>query len=288
MLQIIFLSSFILLSQLYSVSAQPSLVAASKSEYWFSEAIQIDYDVTSLSEDFNKTFLWVGLYDEDPVDGAYYHYDALWSGICGSQDSWYEGCDGVMPTTGSITFSAKDPSHDSYTEFPIPDGNWYACLWTADYIAVGDCAEFKVKSLPSKVLNDATIGPIKPNVKTMTLTVSWETPIPIVKQWIGIFPVGDIIDGELPTNSTNPWLYTGCNNQSGNQEENNDCSLRKTNGRVTFNTQTIDRYTGTIWPPEQGTYKVCLVTHYEPPYTKGTYKCMRKNLKIPDLSKYLD
>ncbi len=286
MIQKIPTAAIIFLFQFVSVRAQ--YIAASKNKYWYSEEIAINFDVADI-DDENKTSYYIGLYDEFPEDG-YYNYDhqsALWSGICGTQESYYTGCDGIEPTKGQVKFYARDPSHDSSSEFPLHPGTYYACLWTFDYYHMGDCTEFEVKALPNIVLDKATIGPVKANLKTMTLSVNWATPIPIVKQWIGIFPVDEIVNGILPYNSTkSTWLYTGCNNQNGDQNDNNDCSVRKTSGVVHFNVGNIDRYGDDIWPPLEGTYRLCLVVQYEPPHTSNVYKCMSKTLKVPNLERF--
>ena len=105
-----------------------------------------------------------------------------------------------------------------------------------------------------------------------------------MKQWVAIYEPDDLKGKKetLDAHHVVEWIYTGCNNKSGNQEENNDCSTKLKAGQVSFNAETMGRYESpnedwysALWYRR---YKLCLMFDDNEPYTQFT--CSSETFRI--------
>merc|ERR1740136_228070 len=108
----------------------------------------------------------------------------------------------------------------------------------------------KVKA-PAKLKDD----------KRMSFKVKFKTPITVQNQWMGLYHAES--DGGLPIdmNSVLAWVYTGCNNQEGNQSD-ESCVEEKKKGAVNF---VLDQQL------KKGSYRACVHFAINEPF--DLFKC---------------
>lgn len=213
--------------------------------------------------------------NDDPNFG----YDAeLWSNVCGSQKSYaenglkvgFEKCS--LPKQGTVEFTHLDPAdHESQSKFPLNPGLYTACL--TDEIGgtnIWACKKFKIKNLPKWVAEVSSVTSLK---KTYTAGESIDVQFKAAKQfvntWIGIYHASEITEGmkELPGEPMR-WLYIGCNNRKGDQEESNNCSKLTKSGTVNF---TSFSSAEKVKDEEDNRYVACMSFMNNAPYNR--FKC---------------
>lgn len=199
---------------------------------------------------------------------------SLWSDSCGGQTQ-KKAC-----AIGRIIFNAFDPSYDENEQIPLNPGDYQLCLMdeTDGYPGVQlACEDFTVKEMKKKLIGSSKIRATK-NVFEVgePITVKFFTKKPVVKQWVGLYRLADVVDvgEELPDDGIY-WIYTGCNNQSGDQEDNNDCANKLKKGSISFEADTLDRDSSSTpdWADAvpAGEYILCLCFNHFSPYTQ--FKC---------------
>lgn len=215
----------------------------------------------------------------------------LWQHPCGNQDFFGEkSC-----KKGTIVVDAKDPDEDGYEQLPLPPGNWHVCLMDETTHYPGEvitCAPLTIRPMDKEDIENSYIETTKKMFrKGEAITASFYSPKPIAKQFVGIYPASELKGNKKRLDGDGiKWIYTGCNNQSGNQEENNDCSKRLKIGQISFNAETMDRwgYPDPDWYKDlsYGKYKLCLVYDYVEPYTQWTCSDAFRIVgpKVPGLS----
>jgi len=270
------LVSVLLLQLQHGISALT--MTSNKDVYEFDEPIVVDYDFPNIEYDEH----WVGIF---PIDSDEL---LLWSMLCGGSQSWdldTNGCD-TTSTSGSVTFSVGDPSHDYYVnDWALSPGNYEACIMdTVDgedefYI----CVDFEINKFPTNVVEYTAISPFKRKFEYgEPLKARFFVTRKYSNTWIGLYSADetdtdDYYDASHRSESINEplmWVYTGCNNNTGDQEENNDCANKKGQGTIQIDDAANEnsvRYFEEITP---GSYRFCLSYLNNKPYTE--FKCSAK------------
>jgi len=186
---------------------------------------------------------------------------------------------------GVIKFNVKDPVSEDLQQWPLPSGNYRTCLGTYvdeedEDILIGKCRPFKVKPVPAKAINNLQLTngkEVYSNGESITATFS--TTNPILNSWVGIYKY---IDNPPTMSFPEPmlWVYLGCNNQGGNQNESNNCSVKKKDGSIIINETSQDRSLES-WPIDDGKYQLCIVLDNNTPY--NNFKCF-SSFEVKSLS----
>jgi len=245
---------------------------------------------------------WIGIYkDLDEVDLNDISYQNLhsWTYTCGSQE--LDECEPQVDK-GLLTFSAKDPREFDWnfeSDLPFRPGKYRVCYINEvetgydydDYDygyedrIVTDCVRFRVREPIDKMIQKTKIVP-----KSLELHVGdafvadFRTPINVPNQWVGLYPARD--DGgppQLNACESVLWTFTGCDNQSGDQETMN-CANRKPNkkiGEIHMDEESLDNYgncgyydVAPQWPIGPGDYYMCLNFLSDKPY--DIFTCSEK------------
>ena len=150
---------------------------------------------------------------------------------------------------------------------------------------VTDCVRFRVSEPIDKMIQKTKIVP-----KSLELHVGdafvadFRTPINVPNQWVGLYPARD--DGgppQLNACESVLWTFTGCDNQSGDQETMN-CANRnpkKKIGEIHMDEESLDNYgncgyydVAPQWPIGPGDYYMCLNFLSDKPY--DIFTCSEK------------
>lgn len=258
-----------------------------KDVFKFGESIKVGFRTFDADEEARSRY-YVGLYS-NKFDSEFENL-SLSSWLCGDSSCRTDNTT-VFPAKGNIKFSAEDPDHDYHGEFPPNDGKYEVCL--VDEVGfLGDlnphntssialqCKTIYVKSIRNIASKKSLVKVEKERYAfNETIKVIFKAKVLIPKMWIGIFNSTDVVGkDELRLEDEISWLYTGCNNQSGDQSENNDCAAlgTKKKGKVFFEEKNVDKY-DSQWPIPLGTYRICLVFAYNSPYKKKYFKCSDKD-----------
>jgi len=260
----------ILLGQLITSTANTGgvLIQAStlkfKKSTPYGKPIEISFDDPTQDEASNLG--WIGIYRDygkytmDEIPGR--------DDLSAWQNTW-GGQDYLDPPvfSGTLTFSSKYPYSTNEDKFPYVSGNYRVCYINYNTESEVDkliiCKPLKVKAPKSKMIEKAKVkAPAKlKDDKRMSFKVKFKTPITVQNQWMGLYHAES--DGGLPIdmNSVLTWVYTGCNNQEGNQSD-ESCVEEKKKGAVNF---VLDQQL------KKGSYRACVHFAINEPF--DLFKC---------------
>jgi len=239
----------------------------------FSEPIEVEFEYE------NATIHdYIGIYDNKNGDGLdvnpfgrdlyYYTY------FCASQDRVH--CAALDDGKGSVVFNGVDPSEENDEQWPLNPWKYKLCHMrqgsddnnkeTGELI--GKCKKLKVKlkkKKKKKIKKKGFVRAVKPEYDHgEEIEISFDAVIKSQNSWIGISQKNN-------DEGTQMWVYTGCNNVDGDQEdsddESNDCIKKKRKGKVTFGPDNTGRDGDDInWPPPRGDYYIRLNYYNNPSF----------------------
>lgn len=257
------LVSFLSLAALQILPSTAEVFLKPRFNNKFGQMLRVRF--TNEGETLTSTnFLAIYNYRVDPVNST---TSILWSGMCGDQTSW--DTDLCPPQErGIVTFGVKDPYQGSDGYFPLNTGKYKVCLMDGDDVpyTVHVCKIFKVKGI-QKYVPDTTVTLSKNTFMfEESITLQTYSPAKLPNTWVAIYNATDVDDDseELPDVYPWYWLYTGCNNQLGDQPESENCSKRTKRNDISFEESTQDGYYG-YWPIYPGNYIVCLSYYVNSP-----------------------
>ena len=234
-----------------------------KKKYKYDTAIDVVFNNPGppTSTDF------VGLYEAPPGNVPLNVLPSLdlrfWQYTCGTGQ---EACRSNSPQSGTLKFDVTDPKIEDDSYWPPPPGKYRVCLGKEGSIGdviIGKCQSFKVATPQKKVTgNRLKLKPKGSYKYGNVITIQYTWPFPTRNAWVGLYR----FDGSKPQKEledTDWWVYAGCNNQSGDQSESDDCSKVKKKGIIKFQSNDIS----------VGVYYICLSIYTNEPYTK--FKCSK-------------
>jgi len=217
---------------------------------------------------------YIGIYDYNKGDDLsnnpfnetlqYYTY------FCASQTK--ELCTALTAGKGSVAFNGVDPSEEYYDQWPLNPRTYKLCHMREGYVFVNDtwtgelkkketgeligkCKKLKVKlskKKEKKLEKKGFVRAVKSEYEQgKKIKISFNSVMKSQNTWIGIYLKN--------SDDYYMWVYTGCNNVAGDQEDiedkSNDCIKKKKKGKVTFGPDNTGRAT-LDWPPPPGEYYV--------------------------------
>lgn len=208
---------------------------------------------------------WIGIFINDDnvaldtYDGDDTHL-SFWTYTSNSQKS-------SDNTSGEVRFDALDPKVDYRYSWPLPPGNYRACVLEDGCDVIGLCKEFKVKvkGKKKKMVKKATLQPGKNTFNHReTITARFKTPQSIRNSKVEIYEYSKNFPKSEKVGNPLMWVYTACNNMLGDQTETNNCAKTKKQGKVTFS----EKNTGTDWPLPPGRYNMMISFDTNLPYKR--------------------
>lgn len=220
-----------------------------KNKLQYDQAINIKFDYP---QDYApKDRDWVGIFEDTNPSLPLTTYPesdgnlSFYLRICNQSDA---PCPALpLPTTGTLQFYVKDPSAAYEKQWPIPIGEYRACLvddggsgneYTGNYQVVGSCMKFSVKKSRKsrKMVSKSRVKVLKSTYNyEETISASFKNARMITNAWVGIYDYdADLKKGDPGVDDPLMWVYTGCNNVMGDQNTNNNCAVKKKHGQVDF------------------------------------------------------
>mmetsp|Transcript_53799 Transcript_53799/g.60102 ORF Transcript_53799/g.60102 Transcript_53799/m.60102 type:complete len:300 (+) Transcript_53799:88-987(+) len=272
----------LLVSSAFLTTANAETIKFDKKSYRFDEAINIEFNYPNNYEPKNRD--WVGVFNDDKIPKSVPlttypddHYLSLYLRICNQQEA---PCPNSVPSTGTLKFYVTDPSAEYEEAWPIQPGIYRACLIddgasdnvsSGNYQVVGSCKKFKVKRTKFKKMV------LKSEVKVLKTSYNFEETISalfqnenkITNAWVGIYDYDETLEiGNPAVKDRLLWVYTGCNNVSGNQKTSNNCGKKTKYGRVDFREDnTKHTKAGPVsWPLPKGKYIMAISFDNITPY----------------------
>jgi len=239
----------------------------------FSEPIEVEFEYE------NATIHdYIGIYDNKNGDGLdvnpfgrdlyYYTY------FCASQDRVH--CAALDDGKGSVVFNGVDPSEENDEQWPLNPRSYKLCHIRQGYEngketgeLIGKCKKLKVKLIKKKKKKIfGGYGFVRAEKSEYDyeeeIEISFNSVMKSQNTMIGIYTKNN--DTEVWEEM---WVYTGCNNVLGDQEDSddksNDCIKKKKKGKVTFGPDNTGR-ADFEWPPPAGEYYIQLHYYNNSPY----------------------
>jgi len=259
-----------------------------KNKLQYDQAINIKFDYP---QDYApKDRDWVGIFEDTNPSLPLTTYPesdgnlSFYLRICNQSDA---PCPALpLPTTGTLQFYVKDPSAAYEKQWPIPIGEYRACLvddggsgneYTGNYQVVGSCMKFSVKKSRKsrKMVSKSRVKVLKSTYNyEETISASFKNARMITNAWVGIYDYdADLKKGDPGVDDPLMWVYTGCNNVMGDQNTNNNCAVKKKHGQVDFKE---DNTYG--WPLPEGKYMLMISFDNNSPH--GNIKFNRTEFRI--------
>ena len=205
---------------------------------------------------------WIGIYPSS-ADVSDHDYLLHWSNTCGNQNKY---C--TEEGNGTVTFSGADPKQAYHEFWPISPGSKKVCLMRFDEAVL--CKEFTIKDIPSDYLVSSGLTTAESYNRYDPIMANFSTPYGIPNTWIGLYEASDITATEaLPYSKYVPllWVYSGCNNQEGDQAETGNCQQIKATGSIQFDGSSKGNKKKK-WPLPVNTYVLCMSIYSNMPYTE--------------------
>jgi len=235
----------------------------------FAEQIEVKFESREAT-----TNDYIGIYKygknddltKNPSDRKPYFY----SYFCGSQDK--VSCNALEAGEGSVVFNGVDPSEAFKLHWPLNPRKYKVChmrLVNEKHTVekprtrkksqlIGECKELQVK-LPirkNKILRKTVVNSVKEKYKYgEEIKIQFKSGIETQNSWIQIYGMYHIYG---------LWLYTGCNNNVGDQDQSDDCKETAKEGYVTFGPENVG-VSGVDWPPPAGEYIIQFSYYYNYP-----------------------
>jgi len=237
----------------------------------FGERIAVRFEVIEATEgdyigiyNYTRGSLTANPFDEDL---QYYVY------LCGSQES--VTCDAVEAGSGTVFFDGVDPTEEFWDQWPLNPREYKVChmrqffddnSFETDEL-IQDCKVMTVEICEREKRMVQRLAFVRAGKNTYNLdekiVVEFDAIFGYPNSWVGIYSVNNLLWEAM-------WVYTGCNNVSGDQvetpEKSNDCIQTKMRGEVTFD----DSNTGSSsqeWPLPKGEYVLKLQYFNNSPFT---------------------
>jgi hypothetical protein len=248
------------------ISAQT--VSLSKAKYKFDEKISVTWELSGYDPENN----YLSIFHMDVADDE---DEAMYGYLCtGTQESGVvDGCDGSK-TGDTIDFYATDPALEYDEQWPLNPGQYRACLRFSGNINLA-CEQFTISAIPSDAAPYTALYPLKKTYKYGTpIKGRFYFPFTYTNTWVGLYRANDASHSSSEIEEPLMWLYTGCNNQEGNQKETNDCSKKKRKGNFQFDEKVEDRSELYFAEIIAGNYRFCISYLNNSPYV--TFACSDK------------
>lgn len=250
-------------------------------------ALNADLEVAFTYEDSStkpSKHDFVGIYNgEDGSEEGGTDYEG-YTYTCGADKDPKIQCANLdAPISGTLTFSANGLSTGYYSanqDWPLNAGKYKVCLFNYDpksekYTMLSKCKNFQVDRILKADLKEVAVFKQKTKKfqvgKPITIKFNSEK-VTSGSQWIVLHQP----DGTLTKQTSDHWVYTGCNNQIGNQRS-ELCTNMVNKGSVVLNQASQEK-----WAPPAGEYEVCLVfsINMNADDEYDVFKCSKKNLTI--------
>jgi len=237
----------------------------------FAEQIEVEFEYKNATKHD-----YIGIYDYNKGDDLSINpfnetFLYFYTYFCASQDRVH--CAALTAGKGSVVFNGVDPSEENDEQWPLNPRKYKLCHirqgsdknGTETGELIGNCKKLKVKLIKKK--KKKIFGGYG-FVRAVKSEYDYEEEIKIKfnsvmrsqNTMIGIYPKNN--DKEM-------WVYTGCNNVLGDQEDSddksNDCIKKKKKGKVTFGPDNTGR-AAFEWPPPAGEYYIQLHYYNNAPY----------------------
>jgi len=260
----------------------------------FDKGLAVSFDIEKPA-----TKDWIGIYKDDGDKMGVNPYDnkrvlLFWLYTCGSQSPNTSYC--KLPS-GMVTFNGEDPTADNVDKWPIRPATYKACpfrkrgkLEDGEEMAdlIGPCKKFLIKLRKPEKKRMARKASVVSKETTYKygekIKANFKTPIVTQNSWVGIYkkdPNEPIItmenQGVQGLVEPEMWLYTSCNNVTGDQKQSNSCSKKLKNGMVSFD----ESNTGggkQEWPLPAGEYYMAISFYTNSPYK--LFKSAKKTFEV--------
>lgn len=260
----------LLVSSTFLTTANAQAVKLNKNKYQFDQAISVEFTYPDGYVPKNRD--WVGIFEDTDESLPLTTYPdseniPFYLRICNTQDV---PCpNSPLPSTDTLKFYVTDPSSEEDKQWPIPLGNYRACLIDdgcsdvscGNYTVVGSCKKFKVNKTNKsvKMARKSRVRVLKTSYDyEETISASFKNIKRITNAWVGIYKYSTTLKKKDREIIDNPllWVYTGCNNVDGDQDTNNNCGKKKKEGQVDFEEDNTGRVSGddSGWPLDRGEY----------------------------------
>jgi len=236
----------------------------------FAEQIEVKFESSeTTTKDYIAIYRNTDLAKDPSLKPLFYSY------LCGSQDK--VSCTALEAGEGSVVFNGVDPS-EAFKRYWPPNPNKYKVCHrrlekkrhTVDVRRhrrksqlIGECKVLQVK-LPTsrlRILRRTDLMSVKETYKYgEEIQIKFKSGIETQNTWIQFY--GSNV-------SCGMWLYTGCNNNVGDQDESDDCKETAKEGIVTFGPENVGN-SWCAWPPPAGEYYFSI--HFLMNYPDTLYK----------------
>lgn len=204
----------------------------------FGEPIQVSFQVDN-DEAHDGENDWIGIFaaKEKNLHGG---TTELWTHTCGFQ---WEHRPFLCPNlkSGTVTFDGMDPKVDGYNQlWPLSRGKYKVCHLNYGDELLQKCKKFEVtlsRDTKSKIKRKAMIEPTKKVYDYgEDIVADFDVGVEFLNTRVSIMRHPNNGDQQNYVN----WVYTGCNNQDGDQRWSYDlsdnCLKTQRSGKVTFTT----------------------------------------------------
>jgi len=245
----------------------------------FAEQIEVEFEYKNATKHD-----YIGIYDYNKGDDLSINpfnetFLYFYTYFCASQDRVH--CAALTAGKGSVVFNGVDPSEEDDDQWPLNPRKYKLCHMrqgsdnnnnetrpgyengeTGELI--GKCKKLKVKLSKKKKKKYEKNGFVRAEKleydQGEKIKISFNSVMKSQNSWIGIYK---------KNNHEEMWVYTGCNNVLGDQEDSddksNDCIKKKKKGKVTFGPDNTGR-ADFEWPPPAGEYYIQLHYYNNSPY----------------------
>ena len=240
----------------------------------FSEPIEVEFEYKNATRRD-----YIGIYEynkgddlnNNPFNTRTLHDLHYFTYFCGSQSAGH--CAALDEGNGTVVFNGVDPKEEWSHQWPLTPRSYKLCHMrqgsdensneTGELI--GKCKILKVKlseDKKKKLKNDGFVRAEKSEYQyEEEIEISFNSVMKSQNAWIGIY--------QKKITRERMWVYTGCNNVTGDQENNykmtNDCIKEKKKGKVTFGPNNTGR-ADMDWPPTPGEYYIRLNYYNNDPH----------------------
>jgi len=224
----------------------------------FAEQIEVEFEYKNATRHD-----YIGIYDYNKGDDLSINpfnetFLYFYTYFCASQDRVH--CAALDEEKGSVVFNGVDPSEEDDDQWPLNPREYKLCHMRQGYEngetgeLIGKCKKLKVKlkkKSEKKLEKKGFVRAVKQEYdEGEKIKIRFNSVMKSQNTWIGIYK---------KNNHEEMWVYTGCNNVLGDQEDSddksNDCIKKKKKGKVTFGPDNTGRAT-LDWPPPPGEYYV--------------------------------
>ena len=229
----------------------------------FSKQIEVEFDKVKDATIHD----YIGIYEYNKGDNLnnnpFNERLQFYTYFCASQKG--VECAALGKGNGSVVFNGVDPDEGYKDQWPLNPRSYKLCHIRQGYEngketgeLIGKCKKLKVKLIKKKKKKIfGGYGFVRAEKSEYDyeeeIEISFNSVMKSQNAWIGIY--------QKKITRERMWVYTGCNNVTGDQENNykmtNDCIKEKKKGKVTFGPNNTGR-ADMDWPPTPGEYYIRL------------------------------